>query len=119
MERLFVLKMLLGTQRATKICGDFPETTAFKSYAANQYSDLPAVSFLSAKSHDCRQHSALPKMMPTDAANPCCSQYWEHHFTATREVWPISAHAHWHSTKQYAVYPEGFTLHSFFYTYLN
>ena len=37
-----------------KICGDFPETTAFKSYAAEHerksqyanYSDLPAVSFL-------------------------------------------------------------------------
>ena len=74
MERLFVLKMLSCIQRATKICGDLPETTAFKSYAANQYSDLPAVSFLSAKPHDCRQHSALPKTMPTDAANACCSQ---------------------------------------------
>ena len=49
MERLFVLKMLSRTQQATKFCGDSPETTAFKSYAANQYSDLPAVSFLSAK----------------------------------------------------------------------
>ena len=37
-----------------KICGDLPETTAFKSYAAKyerksqyaNYSDLPAVSFL-------------------------------------------------------------------------
>ena len=37
-----------------KICGDFPETTAFKSYAAKyerksqyaNYSDLPDVSFL-------------------------------------------------------------------------
>ena len=37
-----------------KICGDLPETTAFKSYAAKHerksqyanYSDLPAVSFL-------------------------------------------------------------------------
>ena len=28
------------------ICGDLPETTAFKSSAANQYSDLPAVSFI-------------------------------------------------------------------------
>ena len=36
MERLFVLKTLSRTQRATKvkkICGDLPETTAFKSYA--------------------------------------------------------------------------------------
>ena len=38
-----------------KICGDFPETTVFKSYATKHerksqcanYSDLPAVSFLS------------------------------------------------------------------------
>ena len=41
MERLFVLKTLSHTQRATNICGDLPETTAFKSYAANQYCDLP------------------------------------------------------------------------------
>ena len=41
MERLFVLKTLSHTQRATKICGDLPETTAFKSYATNQYCDLP------------------------------------------------------------------------------
>ena len=57
MERLFVLKTLSRTQRATKvkkIYGDFPETTAFKSYTAkherkSQYAnfyDLPAVSFL-------------------------------------------------------------------------
>ena len=45
MERLFVLKTLSRTQRATKgklFNGDLPETTAFKSYAENQYSDLPA-----------------------------------------------------------------------------
>ena len=42
-----------GTE-GQKICGDLPETTAFKSYAAKHerksqyanYSDLPAVSFL-------------------------------------------------------------------------
>ena len=45
MERLFVLKTLSGTQRATKICGNLPETTAFKSNAANQYSDLPRSAF--------------------------------------------------------------------------
>ena len=78
MERLFVLKTLSRTQQATKICGNLPETTAFKSYSANQYFDLPAVSFFSAKRqrvpNDCLQHSALPKMMPTDVANPCCSE---------------------------------------------
>ena len=36
------------------ICGDLPETTAFKSYATNQYCDLPAVSFL------CLIHSEAP-----------------------------------------------------------
>ena len=69
---------LSRTQWAMKICGHLSETTAFKSYAANQYSDLPAVSFLSAKCqwlpNDCQQHSALPKTMPTDATNPCCSE---------------------------------------------
>ena len=47
MERLFVLKTLSHTQWATKICGDLPETTAFKSYTANQYCDLPSRSQLS------------------------------------------------------------------------
>ena len=52
MERLFVLKTLSRTQRATKVkkfFWDLPETTAFKSYAAKHerksqyanYSDLP------------------------------------------------------------------------------
>ena len=94
------------------MCGDLPETTAFKSYAAKQerriqyanYSDLPGVSFLRLTHSEAsegyptivKQHSALPKTMPTDAASPCWSENWQHHtFTATREVWPISAHAHW------------------------
>ena len=91
-ERLFVLKTLSRTQRATKvkkICGDLPQTTAFKSYAAkherkSQYAnfpDLPAVSFLRLT------HSETPEgaqrlsttfslaqndAYSTDAANP----YW-------------------------------------------
>ena len=32
----------------------------------------------------------------------------EANFTATNEAWPISAHVHWHSTKQYTVCAEGF-----------
>ena len=73
------------------ICGDFPETTVFKSYAAKHerksqyanYSDLPAVGFLgltqrSARGlpNDCQQHSALPKTMPTGATSPCWSENW-------------------------------------------
>ena len=54
--------MYSAGNEGVKICGDLPETTAFKSYAAN---DLPAVSFLSAKRqrvpNDCQQHSTLPK----------------------------------------------------------
>ena len=70
------------------ICGDLPETTAFKSYAAKHerksqyanYSDLPAVSFL------CLTHSEPPegtqrlsttfnsKTMATDADSPCWSE---------------------------------------------
>ena len=71
-----------------KICGDLPETTAFKSYAAkherkSQYANLPvpAVSFLHSTHSegqrllsDCQQHSALPKTMPTEAANPGWSE---------------------------------------------
>ena len=75
MELLFVMETLFPYSVDN---GDLPETTAFKSNVANQYSDLHAVSFLSAKHqrvpNDCKQHSALPKTMPTDAVNPCCSQ---------------------------------------------
>ena len=65
-----------------KICGDLPETTAFKSYAAkherkSQYAHLPAYPWSArgtAKGQrlhsDCQQHSTLPKTMPTDAASP-------------------------------------------------
>ena len=49
MECLFVLKPLSRTQRATKICGDLPETTplttAFKSYATNQFPTYPRSAF--------------------------------------------------------------------------
>ena len=63
-----------------KICGDLPETTAFKSYAAKHerksqyanYSHLPVSAFSTwhtAKGqrvpNDCQQHSALPKTMLT------------------------------------------------------
>ena len=99
-----------------KICGDFPETTAFKSYAAKyerksqyaNYSDLPMSAFSAWHTaegqrvpNDCQQHSALPKTMPTDAASPCWSENWQHHdeLQLQREAWPTSAHAHWHSTQ--------------------
>ena len=98
-----------------KICGDLPETTAFKSYAAKHerksqyanYSDLPMSAFSAwhtAKGqrvpNDCQQHSALPKTMPTDAASPCWSENWQHHeLQLQREAWPTSAHAYLHSTQ--------------------
>ena len=68
------------------ICGDLPETTAFKSYAAKHerksqyanFSDLPAVSFLrltySKAPESCQQHPALPKTMLTDASSLCWSE---------------------------------------------
>ena len=96
-----------------KICGDLPETTAFKSYAAKQerrsqyanYSDLPAVSFLRLT------HSEASEGYPTIVNNiqPCpklClpmplafvgARTDGTSYTATREAWPISAHAHWRS----------------------
>ena len=47
--------------------------------------------------NDCQQHSALPKTMPTNGATPCWSE--NHALQPQREAWPISAHAHWHSTQ--------------------
>ena len=75
--------------KGKKICGDLPETTAFKSYAAkherkSQYANFPTYprsaffAWHTAKRkrvpNDCQQHSALPKTMPTDAASPCWSE---------------------------------------------
>ena len=72
-----------------KNCGDLPETTVFKSYAAkherkSQYANYPAYprSAFSTRrtekhqrlSRDCQRHSALPKTMPTDAASPRWSE---------------------------------------------
>ena len=57
-------------------CGDFPETTSFKSYAAkHERKSQPTRGQLSLldvqqsvrgypTSNDCQQHSALPKTMP-------------------------------------------------------
>ena len=68
------------------ICGDLPETTAFKSYSAkherkSQYANFPTypMSAFSARHiakgqkvpNDHQQRSVLPKTMPTDAASPC------------------------------------------------
>ena len=67
-----------------KICGDLPETTVFKRYAAKHerksqyanYPGLPVVSFLRSTHseapelpNDCQRHSALSKTMPTYAAS--------------------------------------------------
>ena len=93
-----------------KICGDFPETIAFKRYAAkherkNQYanySGLPVVNFLRSMHRkapelpsDCQRHSALSKLMPlarvgarTDNTTSTAQK---------REAWPIPAHTHWRS----------------------
>ena len=103
-----------------KTCGDLPETTAFKSYAAKQerrsqyanYSDLPAVSFLRLT------HSEASEGYPTIVNNiqPCpklClpmplayvgARTDSTSYTATREAWPISAHAHWRSRQDNAVF---------------
>ena len=98
-ERLFVL--------------DLPENTAFKSYAANQYFDLPAVSFF--------QQSA--RGYPTIVYNirPCpkrCLLMPLPRVVERTESTTLQLHArrgqfprtHWHSTKQYAVRAEGFAL---------
>ena len=99
--------------KGQKIFGDLLETTALKSYAAkherkSQYancSDLPAVGFSACHTakrqkvpNDCQQHSVLPKTMPTDGASPLLEREL-HALQLQREAWPISAHAHWHSTQ--------------------
>ena len=108
-----------------KICGDLPETTAFKSYAAKQerrsqyanYSDLPAVSFLRLT------HSEASEGYPTIVNNiqPCpklClliplarfgARTDSTRYTATREAWSISAHAHWRSTQDMPYLRRGFS----------
>ena len=108
-----------------KGCGDLPETTAFKSYAAKQerrsqyanYSDLPAVSFLRLT------QSEASKGYPTIVNNiqPCpnlCllmpltrvgARTDSTRYTATREAWPISAHAHWRSTQDMLYLRRGFS----------
>ena len=113
-ERQFVLKTLSGTQRATKIYGDLPKTTVFKSYAAIKYSDLPAVSFQrSARGYPTIVNNIrpCPKRCPLTPLTHVVARTE----SATREAWPISAHAPWHSTQQYGVYvcAEGFALHWF------
>ena len=107
------------------ICGDLPETTAFKSYAAKQerrsqyanYSDLPAVSFLRLT------HSEASEGYPTIVNNiqPCpklCllmplayvgARTDSTSYTATREAWPISAHAHWRSRQDMLYLRRGFS----------
>ena len=72
-----------------KICGDLPETTAFKSYAAKHERKgqllitptYPRSTFSASHTakrqrvpNDCQKHSALPKTMPTEAASPCWSE---------------------------------------------
>ena len=108
-----------------KNCGDLPETTAFKSYAAKQerksqyanYSDLPAVSFLRLT------HSEASEGYPTIVNNiqPCpklClpmplayvgARTDSTSYTATREAWPISAHAHWRSRQDMLYLRRGFS----------
>ena len=117
-ERLFVLKTLSRTQRATKvrkfvgIClkrlrsrvmprnmSEKANMLIFPTYPMSAFS-----AWHTAKGHrvpnDCQQHSVLPKTMPTDAASPCWSENWQHHeLQLQREAWPTSAHAHWHSTQ--------------------
>ena len=98
-----------------KICGDLPETTAFKSYAAkherkSQYAnfyDLPAVSFLRlthSEAPEATQRLSTTFSLAQNDVYCCREPVLEQKLTAPRvllqrEAWPISAHAHWHSTQ--------------------
>ena len=108
-----------------KICGNLPETTVFKSYAAKQerrsqyanYSDLPAVGFLRLT------HTEASEGYPTIVNNiqPCpklClpmplayvgARTDSTSYTATRETWQISAHAHWRSRQDMLYLRRGFS----------
>ena len=90
-ERLFVLKTLSRTQRATKvkkfvaICLKLlrsrvmPRNMSEKAnmlifrLTRGQLSPLHTAKRQRVP-NDCQQHSALPKTMPTDAASPCWSE---------------------------------------------
>ena len=105
------------------ICGDLPETTAFKSCreTANNanYSDLPTVSFLRLT------HSEASEGYPTIVNNiqPCpklcllmpLARVGARTDSTTslqlqREAWPTSAHAHWGSRQDAVFCAEGFAL---------
>ena len=102
MERLFVYTENAATYSAgnegQKVCGDLPETTAFKSYAMKHerksqyanYSDLPAVSFLRFTHSEAPEGTqrlaktfSLPKMMSTATASPCWSETHALHTATT------------------------------------
>ena len=92
MERLFILKTLSRTQRATKVekfVGICQKRLRSRVMPRNMSEEANMQIFLtyprSAFStrhtgkrqripNDCQQHSALPKTMPTDAASPCWSE---------------------------------------------
>ena len=90
-KRLFVLKTLSCTQRATKVkkfvgiclkrlCSrvmprNMSEKANMLIIPTYQCQLSPLDTQRRAyKPNDCQQHSALPKTMPTDAASPCWSE---------------------------------------------
>ena len=122
MERLFVLKTLSRTQRATKICGDLPETTVFRSYATDQYSDYPRSAF--------SERSAIGYPTIVNNIRPCpkrCLLMPLTRVVARTESTTLQLHARRgqfphtrigtvQSSMQYAC-TEGFALHSSFFTH--
>ena len=108
--------------KGQKICGDLPETTAFKSNTAKHerksqyanYSDLPDVSFLRLTQSEasegyprivnniqsCPKRCLLMQLARVGARTDSTMCY-----RLQRKAWPISAHTHWHSTQemQYAL----------------
>ena len=131
-----MLKTLSRTQRATKVkkvCGDLPETTAFKSYTAKHerksqyanFSDLPGRGqlFPLDKQRSARGYptivnniQAYPKrclLLPLARVGARTDSTMRY---SLREAWPISAHAHWDSTQdstQDAVCAEGLHFSAF------
>ena len=124
-ERLFVLKTLSRTQRATKvkkfvgICLKrlrsrvMPRNMSEK--ANMQIFRLTDVSFLRLTHseglevvNNIQPCSKLYLLMPLARVGARTDSIIR---SANRGAWPISAHAHWHSTRLYAVCAEGSAFH--------
>ena len=77
LERLFVLKSMSRTQRATKgqkNCGD---SAPLRSVRENAHAQCISARFSRCIKHEGRGAPGLPKTLPTDVASPCVFTVFE------------------------------------------